>query len=182
MFPGNHRIAADNCRCRLVANGNKPCLASLDRARIAFDSRMRNNPRSMSSTIPAHVCALKLLFIACVCLNAWETTSFAADTDRAAAVLQRELGVTIGGGDGSSFEKAIIVHSPKVEMVMLAAYEYIALRYRLARFSQWHISIRKSKYYLVMTYNYTVSMGPFPNRKTRVFYFDMSNYFKKKSS
>src|SRR6266508_1134307 len=121
----------------------------------------------MSSAVPAHIYAVRLrLFITCVCLIACETPSFAADTDRAAAVLQRELGVTIGGGDGSSFEKAIIVHSPKVETVILAAYEYIALRYRLAQFSQWHISIRKGKYYLVMTYNYTLTMGPFPNRKT----------------
>jgi hypothetical protein len=121
-------------------------------------------------------------FIFCICLTACETPSFAADTDRAATVLQRELGVTIGGGDGSSFEKAIVVHAPKVETAILAAYEYIALRYRLVQFSQWHLSIRKGKYYVVMTYNYTLTMGPFPNRKIRVFYFDMSNYYRKKSS
>jgi hypothetical protein len=120
------------------------------------------------------------LFVICICLIACEMPSFAADTDRAAAVLQRELGVTIGGGDGSSFEKAVIVHSSKVETVILAAYEYIALRYRLAQFNEWHISIRKGKYYLVMTYKYTVTMGPFPNRKTRVFYFDMSSYYGKR--
>ena len=137
----------------------------------------------MSSAIPAHVHAVRLrLFIACVCLIGCATQSFAADTDRAAAVLQRELGVTIGGGDGSSFEKAIIVHAPKIEKAILAADEYIALRYRLAQFSQWSLIYRKGKYYLVMTYNYTVTMGPFPNRKTRVFYFDMSNYYRKKSS
>jgi len=102
------------------------------------------------------------VFIFCICLIACESPSFAADTDRAAGVLQRELGVTIGGGDGSSFEKAIIVHAPNVETAILAVYEYVALRYRLAQFSQWHLSIRKGKYYLVMTYNYTLTMGLFP--------------------
>jgi hypothetical protein len=120
------------------------------------------------------------LFAICICLIVCETPSFAADTDRAAAVLQRELGVTIGGGDGSSFEKAIIVRSSKVEMAIAAAWEYISLRYRLWQFSGWHISIRKGKYYLVMIYDYQVTMDPFPNRKTRVFYFDMSNYFGKR--
>ena len=52
--------------------------------------------------------------------------------------------VTIGGGDGSSFEKAVIVHAHKLETAILAAYKYIALRYRLAQFSQWHLSSRKS--------------------------------------
>jgi hypothetical protein len=44
----------------------------------------------------------------CVFLIAVERPSFATDADQAAAVLKGE-GVTIGGGDGSSFDKAIIV-------------------------------------------------------------------------
>jgi hypothetical protein len=120
------------------------------------------------------------LFVICICLIACETLSFAADTDRAAAVLQRELGVTIGGGDGSSFEKAIIVHAPKVETATVAVWEYIALRYRVWQLSKWALVNRKHKFYLVMTYNYDVVLGPFPNRKTRVFYFDMTNYYGKR--
>jgi hypothetical protein len=77
--------------------------------------------------------------------------------------------------------KAIVVHAPKVETALLGAYEYIALRYRLWQFNQWRLSIFKNKYYLVITYNYPVTMGPIPSRKTRVFYFDMTNYYRKKS-
>jgi hypothetical protein len=117
------------------------------------------------------------LFVVCICLIACETPSFAADTDRAAAVLKRELGVTITGGDGSSFEKAIIVHAPNVETTTVAVWEYIALRYRVWQLRQWALVNRKHKFYLVMTYNYDVALGPFPNRKTRVFYFDMTNYY-----
>jgi hypothetical protein len=120
------------------------------------------------------------LFFFCICTFACETPSFAVDTDRAAAVLQRELGVTIGGGDGSSFEKAIIVHASNVRTATVAAWEYIALRYRVWQLTQSALVNRKHKFYLVMTYNYDVAMGPFPNRKTRVFYFDMTNYYGKR--
>jgi hypothetical protein len=120
------------------------------------------------------------LFVVCICVIACETPSFAADTDRAAAVLQRELGVTIGGGDGSSFEKAIVVHAPNVETATVAAWEYVDLRYRVWQIKQWALVNRKHKFYLVMTYNYDVALGPFPNRKTRVFYFDMTNYYGKR--
>ncbi|PYJ67249.1 MAG: hypothetical protein DMF38_04205 [Verrucomicrobia bacterium] len=44
----------------------------------------------------------------CVFLIAVERPSFATDADQVAAVLKGE-GVTIGAGDGSSFDKAIIV-------------------------------------------------------------------------
>jgi hypothetical protein len=117
------------------------------------------------------------LLVVCICAFACETPSFAADTDRAAGVLRRELGVTIGGGDGSSFENAIIVYAPNVETAKVAVWEYIALRYRVWQLSQSALVSRKRKFYLVMTYNYDVAMGPFPNRKTRVFYFDMTNYY-----
>ena len=70
-------------------------------------------------------------FVVCRCIAPCETPCFAAEPDRAATVLQRELGVTIGGGDGSSFEKAIIMHASNVETETVAEYEYITLRYRL---------------------------------------------------
>ena len=49
--------------------------------------------------------------------------------DRAAAEVQRSEGVTIGGDDGSSFDKAIIVHADNLLKELLAGYEYIVLRY-----------------------------------------------------
>jgi hypothetical protein len=144
---------------------------------------MRNNPPGSSSTIPAHVYVMELrFFIACVCLITCATQSFAADTDRAAAVLKRELGVTIVGGDGSSFEKAIIVNAANPQMAVLAGDEYIALRYRVWKISSYRLSIYKRKYYFVMTYDEFRTVGPFPKKKKRVFYFDMSNYYAKKSS
>src|SRR5215469_3088104 len=120
------------------------------------------------------------LFFVCIWVFACETPTFAANTDRAAAVLQRDLGVTISGGDGSSFEKAIIVHASNVKAATAAVWEYIALRYRVWELTQSALVNRKHKFYLVMTYNYDVALGPFPNRKTRVFYFDITNYYGKR--
>ena len=147
---------------------------------------MVNDRSLMSSTIPAHLYALKsrktgALFLACVCLIASDTLSFATDTVRTPAALQRE-GVTIGGGDGSSFEKAIIVHAANPQMAVLAGYEYILLCYRLWQFSSYRLSIYKGKNYFVLTYDDVRTIGPFPNKKKRVFYFDISSYYGKKSS
>jgi hypothetical protein len=120
------------------------------------------------------------LFFICICLIAFEAPSFAADTDRAAAVLQRELGVTLGGGDGSSFEKAILVHGPSVETATVAMYEYIALRYRLWQFERIEILRYKGKVYNVLTYYDVIPYRSFPDWKKRVFYFDISEYISKK--
>src|SRR5207248_11800618 len=49
-----------------------------------------------------------IALMVCVFLIAVERPSFATDADQVAAVLKGE-GVTIGAGDGSSFDKAIIV-------------------------------------------------------------------------
>src|SRR5947208_14111829 len=49
-----------------------------------------------------------IALMVCVFLIAVERPSFATDADQVAAVLEGE-GVTIGAGDGSSFDKAIIV-------------------------------------------------------------------------
>src|SRR5438093_13301950 len=70
------------------------------------------------------------LFVACVCLIGCARQSFAAVTDRAAAAVERREGVTIGGGDGSSFDKAIIVHAASLPQAMFARFEYIVLRYK----------------------------------------------------
>ena len=83
-------------------------------------------------TRPARVYEVELcnIFSAVVCvfLIAVEPP-FATDTDRAAAEVQRSEGVTIGGDDGSSFDKAIIVHADNLLKELLAGYEYIVLRY-----------------------------------------------------
>jgi hypothetical protein len=140
----------------------------------------------MSSANPAHVYAVKsrktgALFLACVCLIASETPSFPSDTVRTPASLQRE-GITLGGGDGSSFEKAIIVHAPDEVRAIVAEHEYILLRYRLLQLIS-QVRVRyKGKHYDVVTYYDVVNYPPVPIWKKRVFYFDMSNYYKKKSS
>ena len=103
-----------------------------------------------------------------------ETPSFATDTDRAAAAVQRREGVTIGGGDGSSFDKAIIVHAASLPQALLAGYEYIALRYGWFQISSGSIVRYKGKSYQVITFEDVRAMG-FPKPK-RVFYFDVSEY------
>jgi hypothetical protein len=79
--------------------------------------------------------------VVCVFLIAVETPSFATDTDRAAAAVQRREGVTIGGGDGSSFDKAMIVHADNLPKEFLAGYEYIVLRYRWFQLALDRLSI-----------------------------------------
>jgi hypothetical protein len=129
-------------------------------------------------TRPARVyeVGLRNIFSAVVCvfLIAVETPSFATDTDRAAAAVQRREGVTIGGGDGSSFDKAIIVHADNVPKEFLAGYEYIVLRYRWFQISSGSIVHYNGKSYHVGTFEDVRAMG-FPKTK-RVFYFDVSEY------
>lgn len=100
--------------------------------------------------------------------------SFAVETDRAAVAIERREGVAIGGGDGSSFEKAIIVHAASLPQAVLAGFEYIALRYGWFQISSGSIVHHKGKTYKVITYEDHKAMGsPKPNR---VFYFDVSEY------
>jgi TonB family protein len=113
-------------------------------------------------------------FIACVFLIAVEMPSFAADTDRAAAAVERREGVTIGGGDGSSFDKAIIVHAASLPHAMFAGFEYIALRYKWFQISGGSLVRYKGKSYKVLTYEDHRAMGD-PKAK-RVFYLDVSEY------
>ena len=105
--------------------------------------------------------------IICVFLIASETPAFAV------AVLRRE-GVTIGGGDGSSFEKAIIVHAAYLPQALFAGFEYVALRYGWFQISSGSIVKYKGKSYKVISYEDHRAMGD-PKPK-RVLYFDVSEY------
>jgi hypothetical protein len=94
--------------------------------------------------------------------------------------MQRE-GVTIAGGDGSSFEKAIIIHAPNRETAIWALYEYIILHYRLWQFKRHVLVYYKGKHYLVVTCYDLETYPPTPTWKERVFYFDMNDYYRKSS-
>jgi len=100
--------------------------------------------------------------------------SFAADTDRAAAAVERREGVTIGGGDGSSFDKAIIIHAASLPQAMFGGFEYIALRYGWFQISSGSLVRYKGKSYKVLTYEDHKAMGD-PKPK-RVFYLDVTEY------
>ena len=112
--------------------------------------------------------------VVCVFLIAFEMPSFAVETDRAAIAVERREGVTIGGGDGSSFEKAIIVHAASLPKASFAGFEYVVLRYGWFQISGGSIVRYKGKSYKVLTYEDHRAMGD-PKPK-RVFYFDVSEY------
>ena len=112
--------------------------------------------------------------VVCVFLIAFDMPSFAVETDRAAISVERREGVTIGGGDGSSFEKAIIVHAASLPQALLAGFEYIALRYRWFQIISGSIVKDKGKSYKILTYEDHRPRGD-PKPK-RVFYFDVSEY------
>ena len=61
--------------------------------------------------------------VICVFLIASAVPSFAVETDRAAVAVERREGVTVVGGDGSSFEKAIIVHAASLSQASFAGFE-----------------------------------------------------------
>ena len=121
-------------------------------------------------TRPARVyeVGLRNIFSAVVCvfLIAVETPSFATDTNRAAAAVQRREGVTIGGGDGSSFDTAIIVHADNLPKEFLAGYEYIMLRYRWFQISTGSIVHYNGKSYHVATFEEVWGDG-FPETEAR---------------
>jgi hypothetical protein len=113
----------------------------------------RNIRCACAIKIPEHVYALRLqVFIACMCLIGSTTQSFAADTDGAAAAVERREGVTIGGGDGSSYDKAIIVHAASLTQAMFTGFEYIALRYNWFKISSGSLVRHNRKSYKVLTY------------------------------
>jgi len=108
----------------------------------------------MTRPIRIYQVGLRNIFSALVCvfLIASETQVFAVETDRAAVAIERREGVTIGGGDGSSFEKAIIVHAASLPQALLAGFEYIALRYGWFQIISGSIVKDKGKSYKVLTY------------------------------
>src|SRR5205823_10142824 len=110
----------------------------------------------------------------CVFLIAFDMPSFAVETDRAAISVERREGVTIGGGDGSSFEKAIIVHAASLPQSSFAGFEYVVLRYGWFQISGGSIVRHKGKTYKVITFEDHRAMGD-PKPK-RIFYFDVSEY------
>lgn len=114
------------------------------------------------------------VFIAGVLLIECAAQSFAANTDRAAAAVERREGVTIGGGDGSSFDKAIVVHAASLHQALLAGFEYIALRYGWFQITSGSTVRYKGKPYKALTYQDHRARGD-PKPK-RVFYFDVSEY------
>ena len=112
--------------------------------------------------------------VVCVFLIAFDMPSFAVETDRAAISVERRERVTIGGGDGSSFEKAIVVHAASLPQASLAGFEYIALRYGWFQITSGSIVRSNGKVYKVLTFEDHRARGD-PKPK-RVFYFDVSEY------
>lgn len=113
-------------------------------------------------------------FITCVCLIGCAAQSFAADADRAAVAIERREGVTISGGDGSSLDKAIVVHAASLPQATLAGFEYIALRYNWFQITSGSLVRHNGKSYKVLAYEDHRAMGD-PKQK-RVFYLDVSEY------
>jgi TonB family protein len=112
--------------------------------------------------------------VVCAFFIASETPSFGVGTDRAAIAIERREGVRIGGGDGSSFDNAIIVHAASLPQALLAGFEYIALRYGWIQIGNGSIARYKGKSYKVLTYEDHRARGD-PKPK-RVFYVDVSEY------
>jgi TonB family protein len=112
--------------------------------------------------------------IICVFLIAFETPSFAVETDRAAVAVERREGVKIGGGDGASFDRAIIVHAASLPQAMFAGFEYITLRFGWFQISGGSLVRYKGKSYKTLTFEDVEAMGD-PKPK-RVFYLDVTEY------
>jgi TonB family protein len=112
--------------------------------------------------------------VVCVFLTVFETPSFAVETDRAAVAVERREGVRLGGGDGSSFEKAIIVHAASLPQAMFAGFEYITLRYGWFQISGGSLVRYKGKSYKTLAFEDIKAMGD-PKPK-RVFYLDVTEY------
>jgi TonB family protein len=117
-----------------------------------------------------NICSVVVYFF----LIASETPSFAAETDRAAVAVERREGVRLGGGDGSSLDKAIIVHAASLPQAMFAGFEYIALRYGWFQVSGGSLVRYKGKSYKTLSFEDVKAMGD-PKPK-RVFYLDVTEY------
>ena len=119
------------------------------------------------------------LFVGCICYVVTETRCLATDTVRTPPSLQRE-GITLSGGDGSSFEKAIIIHAHDEKRAILAEYEYMLLHYRALQLISLVRVRYNGKHYDVLTYYENCEVCRTPNWRKRAFYFDMSNYYGKR--
>jgi TonB family protein len=134
------------------------------------------NVVAMTRPIRIYQIALRNIATAVVCVFfiAFETATFAVGTDRAAIAVEHREGVRLGGGDGSSLDKAIIVHAASLPQAMFAGFEYIALRYGWFQISSGSIVHSKGKVYKVLSFEDHRARGD-PKPK-RVFYFDVSEY------
>ena len=81
-------------------------------------------------------------------------------------------GVSLSGGDGSSFDRAIVVRAPSDPAAVHAEYDYIRAHYRGWRSIRQSLVDRHRRLYDVITFTT-------PDRKQRVLYFDVTNYFGK---
>lgn len=102
------------------------------------------------------------------------TQIFAANTDRAATAVERREGVTINGGDGSSFDKAIIVHAASLPEAMFGGFEYVALHFGWIQISSGSTVQHNGRFYKVLSYQDHKATGD-PKPK-RIFYFDVTEY------
>jgi hypothetical protein len=118
------------------------------------------------------------LFLVCIWFVVCQTPSSATETIRTPASLQRE-GITLSGGDGSSFEKAIIIHAHDEKQAVMAEYEYMLLHYRALQLISLVRVRYNGKHYDVLTYYENCEVCRTPNWRKRAFYFDMSNYYSK---
>jgi hypothetical protein len=80
--------------------------------------------------------------------------------------------VIYAGGDGSSFEKAIVVKAPNEVTGVAAEYAYLAKRYPGYRRNAQHLFHRKGKSFDVLDVTTR-------EKKKRVFYFDITPFYGK---
>jgi hypothetical protein len=78
--------------------------------------------------------------------------------------------ISFRGGDGSSFESAIIIHAPDNASGVRAEYDYIKRRYPGYRFVGQALANRSGKVYDIMTFFSA-------DGKKRVLYFDITQFF-----
>ena len=81
-------------------------------------------------------------------------------------------GVTFGGGDGSSFARAIVVHARGELSGVPAEYAYIRARYPGYRFIMQQLVFHGRRSYDLMTFKSA-------DGKKHLLYFDITEYFGK---
>ena len=78
--------------------------------------------------------------------------------------------VSFGGGNGSSYKKAIVVHASDEKDGVHAEYEYIRAHFPGSRFKSQALAFENGKAYDIMTFADAAG-------KKQVLYFDISEYF-----